>query len=64
MDPMIPGGQWAAMTTPMESDMPMTGDDMANQSLGPVSQTNNQKASERMRLDESEYNMDFGYLVT
>lgn len=52
MDPMIPGGQWNPMTTAMETDMTMTGDDMANQSSGP--QTNNQKASERMRLDESE----------
>lgn len=47
------------MAPGMDQDMTggMPGEDMP-QSAGPT-QTNNQKASERMRLDESEWKMDF-----
>lgn len=54
---MAPGGvqgQWGnALASPMEPDMGMIGDDSMPQATQSVSQTNNQKASERMRLDES-----------
>lgn len=45
-----------SMTPVIEQDMSggMPGDDQMGQTAGPA-QTNNQKASERMRLDESEF---------
>lgn len=51
------GNQWNPMcgriSTPMDPELSMAGDDQMAPSTGPVNQTNNQKASERMRLDES-----------
>lgn len=48
------------MTPAMDQDMSGmgAGDDQMAQSTGPV--TNNQKASERMRLDESEWQLSIG----